>query len=175
MRKMQLSEWESVLPDALHSIRSLLCTATNETPHDRMFNFSRKSTSGKSIPSWVKPGPIYVKNHTRKTKYDAPVSSATLLHANPTYAHVRLSSGVETTVSMQDIARKPDDTVVDENSPTFADLDPSSASQTASPQSPVTEDTPDNISVQNSPQQKELRRSQRVVAPPKRLEDYMVG
>ena len=106
-RNMKASEWEAVLPDALHSIRSLLCTATNCTPHERMFNFSRKSTSGKTIPSWVKPGPIYVRNHTRRSKYDPPVSSATLLHVNPSYAHVRLPSGVETTVSIRDLARQP--------------------------------------------------------------------
>ena len=50
-KNMKLSEWETVLPDALHSIRSLLCTATNMTPHERLFNFPRKSTAGKSIPS----------------------------------------------------------------------------------------------------------------------------
>ena len=108
-RNMKLSEWETVLPDALHSIRSLLCTTTNTTPHERMFNFTRKSTSGKTIPSWVKPGPIYVKNHTRKSKLDPPVSPAVLLHANPSSAQVRLvPSGVETTVSIRDIARFPD-------------------------------------------------------------------
>ena len=102
-----MSEWETVLPDALHSIRSLLCTTTNTTPHDRMFNFTRKSTSGKTIPSWVKPGPVYVKDHTRRSKNDPPVSSATLLHANPMYAHVRLPSGAETTVNIRDLARQP--------------------------------------------------------------------
>ena len=106
-RKLKPSDWESVLPDALHSIRSLLCTATNETPHDRMFNYSRKSTSGKTIPSWVKPGPVYVRNHTRRSKYDPPVVSATLLHANPSCAQVRLPSGTETTVSLRDISRHP--------------------------------------------------------------------
>ena len=106
-RKLKSSDWETVLPDSLHSIRSLLCTATNATPHERLFNFSRKSTSGKSIPSWARPGPVYMKNHTKRSKYDPPVSSATLLHANPTYAHVRLPSGVETTVSMRDIAYNP--------------------------------------------------------------------
>ena len=34
-RNLKPSDWESVLPDALHSIRSLLCTATNTTPHER--------------------------------------------------------------------------------------------------------------------------------------------
>jgi len=43
--------WYEVLPDALHSIRSLLCTA-NVTPHERSFaSFPRRSTLGKSLPS----------------------------------------------------------------------------------------------------------------------------
>ena len=57
-RKMESSEWETILPDTLHSVRSLLCTTTNTTPHERLFNFNRKSTAGKSIPSWIKPGPF---------------------------------------------------------------------------------------------------------------------
>ena len=77
-RNLKVSEWETVLPDALHSIRSLLCTATNATPHERLFNYSRQSTAGKSIPSWIKPGPVYLKNHTRKSKYDPPVSPVSL-------------------------------------------------------------------------------------------------
>ena len=92
-RNMKNSELETVLPDALHSIRSLLCTATNSTPHEKMFNFTRRSTTGKSIPSWVKPGPIYVKNHTQVSKNDPPVMHTTLLHANPQYADVQLPSG----------------------------------------------------------------------------------
>ena len=86
-RKLKHSDWESVLPDALHSIRSLLCTATNQTPHERMFNFQRKSTSGRGIPSWLKAGPVYVKDPTRRSKNDPPVTTATLLHANPEYAY----------------------------------------------------------------------------------------
>ena len=34
-RKLHILQWELVLPDVLHSIRSLLCTTTNETPHER--------------------------------------------------------------------------------------------------------------------------------------------
>ena len=47
------NHWESVIPDALYSQRSLLCKATNTTPHKRMFTFPRKSSSGYSIPSWL--------------------------------------------------------------------------------------------------------------------------
>ena len=38
------SQWELVLPDVLHSIRSLLSTATNTTPHERFFSFERRSS-----------------------------------------------------------------------------------------------------------------------------------
>ena len=97
-------EWELVFPDALHSIRSLHCTATNTTPHERLFNFSRKATLGKSIPSWLVPGTVYVKNYARKSKYDALVTPATLVYANPQYAHIKLPSGVETIVNLQEVA-----------------------------------------------------------------------
>lgn len=37
--KMDLSEWEEILPIASDSIRSLLCTSIYCTPHERMFLF----------------------------------------------------------------------------------------------------------------------------------------
>ena len=40
---LSLMQWEAVLADSLHSIRSLLCTATNVTPHERFFGFQRRS------------------------------------------------------------------------------------------------------------------------------------
>ena len=55
--KLHDSQWETVLQEALHAQRSLTCTATNCTPHERMFTFPHKSSSGCSIPSWLKPGP----------------------------------------------------------------------------------------------------------------------
>lgn len=101
---MKLPHWEEILPNALHSIRSLLCTATNMTPHERMFKYSRRSSSGTSVPTWAKPGPVYVRNHTKSSKLDPPVTPATLLDINPYYAHVRLPSGAETTVNVRDLA-----------------------------------------------------------------------
>ena len=38
-KNLPVKYWQVVLPDALHSVRSLLCTATNETPHERFFGF----------------------------------------------------------------------------------------------------------------------------------------
>ena len=60
-RNLPLTHLEVVLQDALHSIRSLLCTSINCTPHERMFSHARRSVNGTTIPSWLKPGPIYVK------------------------------------------------------------------------------------------------------------------
>ena len=95
-----------VLPIVLHSIRLLLCTATNCTPHERMSCHDRKSFNGVSLPSWLKPGPIYVKNHNRNAKSDLLVEEAELLEANPQYAYVRLEDGREIPVSLRDLAPK---------------------------------------------------------------------
>ncbi len=46
-------QWEVVLPDALHSIRSLLSTSTNTTPHERFYSFQRRSSCGTPMPSWL--------------------------------------------------------------------------------------------------------------------------
>ena len=35
IRGLPVTHWQDVLPDALHSLRSLLRTATNYTPHER--------------------------------------------------------------------------------------------------------------------------------------------
>ncbi|GAA51362.1 pro-Pol polyprotein [Clonorchis sinensis] len=43
-QQRDVTEWECVFLDALHSVRSLLCTATNTTPHERFLNFHRRST-----------------------------------------------------------------------------------------------------------------------------------
>ena len=46
MHKLPLQHWHELLSDALHSVRSLLCTATIQTPHEQIFNFQHRSTSG---------------------------------------------------------------------------------------------------------------------------------
>ena len=87
---LPVSNWEKVLPDALHSIRSLLCTATNETPHDRLFNFQRKTSTESRLPEWLSaPGPVLVRNRNPASKYDSKVNDAELIEANPQYARIR--------------------------------------------------------------------------------------
>ena len=61
-QKRQISSWEVVLPEALHAVQSMLCTATNATSHKRFLGFSRRSMIGKSLPSWlIQPGPVLVR------------------------------------------------------------------------------------------------------------------
>ena len=104
-RKLPVTHWERVLTDVLHAIRSLLCTATNCTPHERMFSHQRRSASGHAIPTWLSmPGKVLLKKHVRQSKFDALVDEVDLLDANTQYAHVRFSNGRETTVSVRDLA-----------------------------------------------------------------------
>ena len=104
-RRLSPADWESVLPDALHSIRSLLSTATNCTPHERLFCYQRKSSCGRSIPTWlVSPGKALYRRQVRQSKYDPLVDEVELLDVNTNYAHVRFQDGKETTVSLRHLA-----------------------------------------------------------------------
>ena len=77
-------QWHTVLPDVLHSIRTLLCTSINCTPRERLFNYQRRSSSGQSIPTWLsKPGTILMKCNVRQTKYEPVVDEVELIEANP--------------------------------------------------------------------------------------------
>ena len=82
----------------MHSIRSLLCTATNETPHKRLFGFPGRSSSGHSIPTWLAtPGPVLLKRDVRQSKTEPLVEEVELLQANPHYTYVCYLDGRETT------------------------------------------------------------------------------
>lgn len=94
-----------MLPDALHSLRSLLCTATNETPHERIFKYYRKATYGSTLPIWlVNSDKVYVKRHNRSSKYDQQMEEVDLLECNPNYARIRFADGREDTVSTRHLS-----------------------------------------------------------------------
>ena len=42
-RGLSMACWQDVLNDALKSLRSLLCTATNCSPHERLLKYARRS------------------------------------------------------------------------------------------------------------------------------------
>ncbi|CAB0017249.1 unnamed protein product, partial [Nesidiocoris tenuis] len=124
------NQWEIVLQDALHSVRSLLCTATNATPHERMFLHPRRSSNGYSIPSWLSSGnKAYMKRHVRASKFDPYVDEVELLEVNPDYAHVRLADGREATVSVKHLAPTGNPTEPIPNSTTQPETEDTSVSQ----------------------------------------------
>ena len=102
---LPLEQWECVFLDALHSIRSLLSTATNVTPHERFLCFQRRSTTGKAIPTWLAtPGPVLLRRFVRQSKSEPLVDEVELVEANPHYAHIKFPNGREDTVSIRDLA-----------------------------------------------------------------------
>ena len=104
-RGLPTQNWQSVLPDALHSIRSLLNVTTNATPHERLFTYNRRSSTGASVPSWLcQPGPVLLKRQVRASKTDPLVDEVELLQSNPHYVHIRYPDGREDTVSTRHLA-----------------------------------------------------------------------
>ena len=118
MKNLPVENWEVVLQDALHSIRTLLCTAINATPHEKFFNFPRRPSNGQSTPTWLlEQGKVFVKKHLRSSKYD-PLVEADLIEAEPQNAHIKFLNGRESTVPIRDLAplgnSKPPHTNTDE-------------------------------------------------------------
>lgn len=104
-KNLSVENWEQVLPQALHSIRSLLCTTINCTPHERMFRHPRRSTNGTSVPSWLtNSGQVLMKKFNRTNKYQPLVEEVELIHSNPDFSYIRLPDGRETTVSNRHLA-----------------------------------------------------------------------
>jgi len=104
--KMPISHWEKVLPNVLSSVRCLLSTSTNTTPHERFFAFRRNSNATNSLPSWLTPGPVYMRKFVRG-KHDDLVEKVELTHLNPTYASIRHDDGREANVSLSDLSPCP--------------------------------------------------------------------
>ena len=103
-KRLPVTQWENVVVEALHSIRSLLCTSTNCTPHERVFNYPRRTATGLALPEWLmRPGTVLYRSH-RRLKSDPLVEEVQLIHANPQYANVRFRDGREDTVSIRDLA-----------------------------------------------------------------------
>ena len=133
-RNLDIRQWEDVLLDALHSVRSLLCTGTNATPHERMFRYNRKATVGTALPSWlINSRRALLKRVSRASKYDPFVEEVELLDCNPTYARIRRSGGQEDTVSVRHLAPLPSDCALEHN-PT--DVTPPQCTSSEMPEDP---------------------------------------
>ena len=106
-RRLPEDKWEVVLAEALHAVRSLVCLSTNETPHERMFRFSRKALNGTALPSWLlTPGTVLLRRHVRN-KGDPFCDQVELVEGNATYSTIRFPDGRQSTVSTSDLAPCP--------------------------------------------------------------------
>ena len=161
-RNLKITEWESVLDMALHSVRSLLCTAINSTPHERMFRHPRRTATGVSMPSWLIPGPVFLKRQVRHSKYEPIVDVVDLLEANPNYAVVRNRDGRESTVSIRHLAPVGSEVIVENNE------NPECILEEDCGPNPTNKVVPDDISDQK-------RTSERTRKPPSYLKDYVLN
>lgn len=178
---LPINRWEDVLSDALHAIRSLLCTATNATPHERMFSFPRRSSNGSSTPSWLlNPGTVLLRRFDRRSKFDPLVEEVTLLEGNSEYAHIRYPDGRETTVSTRHLAPSGEDYQNPEEddeictpAESFCE-DPRSDANTPDLSQPSAS-LPTNTNTNNPNRSPEnmVRRSARPRKPPVYLKDYV--
>ena len=101
------SAWADVLPDVLFALRSLLCTATNCTPHERLFNFPRRFVPGLAVPTWLLDTKnAYLRRFVRN-KDDPLVDPVEILHANPSYSFVQFPDGRIDSVSNADLSPAP--------------------------------------------------------------------
>jgi len=99
--------WATVLPEAHHAVRSLVCLSTNETPHERFLRFPRKAMAGSALLSWLlHPGPILLRRHVRN-KGDPLCDLVELVEGNQTHSVIRLGDGQESIVSTSDLAPFP--------------------------------------------------------------------
>jgi len=170
--------WESVLSESLHSIRSLLCTATNCTPHERMFIHPRRSTKGTSLPAWLlQPGPVLARRNVRSSKYEPLVDEVELVEANPQYALIRYPNGRESTVSLRHLAPRGDKSLMvtdltnwsEEQDPEYVHEDASQGSKEDSAKDAECETFNQEIS-KISP-----RRGSRIRRIPHRFNDYLLN
>ena len=174
------TQWETVVPEALHAIRSLLCTSTNETPHDRLFNFPRKVSSSNTLPSWLmEQGKVLLRRHVKNSKYDDQCDEVDLVESNPSYARVRLPNGQEKSVSLRDLAPMPSLTQevpnsISNNNP-CNDLSISEPTVTSEPMIVAGPPTPIETSVSSTPLPNPVRQSQRVRSEPTRLDYQKLG
>ena len=96
LRTQNLSDnqWEIVLLNVLHSIRSFLSTATNTTHHERFFGFQHRSPCGSSLPTWLStPDNVMLRRFVHNSKNDPLVDKVELTSVNPAYANIQYPDG----------------------------------------------------------------------------------
>jgi len=193
---LEKNHWTKVLPRALSSLRGLLCTSTNCTPHDRLFKFARSSKFGAELPNFLtQPGSTILHRNHIHLKGDPVAEKVHLIETiSPHHARIQFPDGRNSTVSTTNLASYPNpgrDSVSitgDETlySPSIEEPEVEPGPADSPPPSLVSpnqnsESMPEKNNVRepsNSPvlpsreAANTLTRSSRVVSRPRYLEDY---
>jgi len=98
---------ESVLLEALHAIRSLVCLSTNEILHERLFRFSHKTMFGAALPSCLLSPHTVLLRPFMRYKGEPLCDAVELIESNGIYAVMRHRDGQESTVLTSDLAPYP--------------------------------------------------------------------
>ena len=86
-------------------LRSLLCVATNSTPHEQFFNFQQRSCTVQSLPTLLTSNKIaFVRRFIRHSKSDPYVDEVELVNVNPTYAEVGYFNDRKATISSRHLS-----------------------------------------------------------------------
>jgi len=126
----------------------------NATPHERLFSFQRKSTSGQSMPTWLTtPGPVLLQRHVRNSKFEPLVDQVELIEANPSHKHIRFEDGRKDTVSLKHLA--PKDNTIQQCQNEIETQEANSSNDLA----PI---EPDVLQSLHQSETQELRRSERI-------------
>ena len=90
---------ETVFPQSLHAVRSLLCTTTNTTPQKCFLNFHCRSILGCSLPNWLlQTEPVLLRCFVQ-TKNQPLVDVVEQIEANPNFAIIKFPDIRESTAS----------------------------------------------------------------------------
>ena len=159
--------WEDCIPQAISSYRALLCTATNETPHDRFLGFKRKIPIVKRVPTWLRDGNNVFLRRFVRNKSDPLVDPVIVVNSGPIYSRIRFASGREDTFSNSDLAQGTDNIATSEGVGSKPVIQPSATETNKLPlQMPSYSSAPPSVSIPPSPI---LRRSNRTIRPLERL------
>ncbi|KRX21482.1 hypothetical protein T07_1365 [Trichinella nelsoni] len=146
-------------PQALHLLRTLLSTATNATPHVRLFGYPSRTPTDTSLL----------------------LEEVELLEANPKYAHVRLTNGRETTVSLKHLAPAGGKCVAEDGNPNETQVGTGAPCEEggkgekpdANYLTPENSESEEDTATRYEFHQTPPRRSTRIRRAPQRLQDYV--
>jgi transposase InsO family protein len=169
--KLSMHQWDTVVDRALASIRALINTSTNETPHSRMFVFAHNRVFNES--NYVEAEKeMYLRKFVRNKSDPLVAEKVTIVNYNPNYSDILHANGRSDRVSNNDLTPCPDVSEEVDVPPLVDNFScspvPSSDNRLCVPSDTVPDESPRSKPA-NETAVSTPRRSGRVSRPPDRL------